>query len=113
MKKLLFAVCITLLLLSCGGSSGSGPGTNTEIKKYRITYYDNGSSGGFVHVDNNEYPSGSSVTVLDQNTLYKTDYEFDGWNTKQDSSGTHYNAGDKIEIKNTNILLYAVWKKEE
>jgi len=110
MKKPLLAVCITLLLISCGGSSGSNSGTNTA--KYKIIYNDNGCTSGFAPVDNNEYTSGSPATVLDKNTLEKTGYTFDGWNTKADASGDKYNSGDTIEIKNTNIFLYAVWKSE-
>jgi len=105
MKKLLFVTSIVLLLAACGETS------NTNIKKYTITYNGNGNTYGFPPVDNNQYTSGSYATVLDENTLVKTGYKFIGWNTKSDYSGTYYDSGSKIEIKNINIILYAVWSE--
>ena len=102
MKRLFFAISIIslCLLFSCGETPGP----------FKVTYQGNGNDYGFPPVDNNEYKSGSYAIVLDQNTLVRTGYTFDGWNTKADGSGKRYNPGDKIEIKNINIFLYAVWK---
>jgi len=100
MKKLLFMVLMSLFLFSCG-----------EIPEtFKVIYHDNGSTSGFPPVDKKEYTSGSYATVLDKNTLEKTGYEFNGWNTKSDSTGIPYIKGDKIEIKNINIFLFAVWR---
>ncbi|MDR2597321.1 MAG: InlB B-repeat-containing protein [Treponema sp.] len=106
MKKLILTLCIILIFAACGGTS------NTSTNKYTVIYYGNGQTSGYPPVDNNQYTSGSYATVLDKNTLEKTGYKFTCWNTKQDRSGTDYASGDKIEIKNINIFLYAVWSKE-
>jgi len=103
-KKLLLTLSIILIFTACG----EVPNTN----KYTIIYNGNGNTYGFPPVDNNQYASGSFATVLDQNTLVKEGYEFTGWNTKSDNSGTSYVIGSKIEIKNINIFLYAEWREE-
>jgi len=103
MKKLLFIFGVSLLILACG----EVPENNT----YKVIYHDNGSTSGYPPVDNNKYVSGSYATVLGQNTLLKTEYEFGGWNTEPDYSGTHYDSGDQIEIKNITIFLHAVWNE--
>ena len=100
MKKLLIIFCIALLFCACGELPG----------KYKVIYHASGEeTSGFPPVDNNEYTSGSYADVLDQHSLLYSGHTFGGWNTKQDKSGTNYNPGDKIEIKNINIFLYAVW----
>ena|GEM_PF-7045833 len=45
-------------------------------------------------------------------SLSADNYRFDGWNTKQDGSGTTYNAGDVVKTSNTipsDMTLYAIW----
>jgi len=80
---------------------------------YRVNYYGNDSDYGFPPTDKNEYKSGMEAIVLGSNTLKKTGYTFQGWDTRADGSGDSYNAGDKITIINLNIFLYAVWEKDE
>jgi hypothetical protein len=99
MKKLLIIFIVVFLLFSCGDFSG----------KYHVDYYGNGSNSGYPPTDNNEYTSGSYAIVLGNKTLKKNGYTFVGWNTKQDYSGEYYKEGDKIEIKNFNVFLHAVW----
>ena len=99
MKKLLIVFIVVFLLFSCGELAG----------KYHVNYYSNGSTYGYPPNDDNEYTSGSYAIVLGRNNLRKTGYEFGGWNTRQDYSGTYYKEGDTIEIKNINIFLHAVW----
>jgi len=100
MKKLLIIFSIAFLLLTCGELPG----------KYHIDYYGNGATAGYPPSDNTDYTSGSYAIVLGKNTLKKTDHKFIGWNTRQDYAGTDYKEGDKIEIKNINIFLFAVWE---
>ena len=80
---------------------------------FKVIYHGNGSDYGFPPMDVNEYKSGMEAVVLGENTLSKTGYTFQGWNTKADGSGDSYNAGDKIEIIKLNRFLYAVWVKDE
>ena len=110
MKKILLIISIILLLMSVM-SCGDLPETFT------ITYQGNGNTAGYPPIDNKKYKSGEHATALGKGTLIKEDrdssgnvikeYNFGGWNTL---SGTHYNPGDKIEIKNINIILLAVWE---
>ena len=112
MKKLLVLIPIVLLsvILTILFFDGCEVDPNAT---YRINYYGNGSDYGYPPVDRNEYLSGMETTVLGKNSLIKTDYTFQGWNTRADGSGTSYNEGDKIEIINLAIFLYAVWEKDE
>ena len=38
-------------------------------------------------------------------------YEFDGWNTAADGSGTRYNAGARFTMPAANVTLYARWAR--
>jgi len=99
MKRLLI-ILIVLLFTACGKIP----------ETFSIIYHGNGNTSGFPPVDNNQYRSGSYAAVLDQNTLQKTGYIFAGWNTKADNSGTLYSKGSQIEVKNSDIFLFAVWE---
>lgn len=72
-----------------------------------VTYDANGGSGT-VPVDNTEYESGATVTVLGGGNLSKTGYSFAGWNTSANGSGTPYNEGNTFPIT-TYTVLYAQW----
>jgi len=103
MKKILLIASIVFLIflvMSCGDLP----------ETFKVIYHSNGSTSGFAPDDPNEYKSGEYAVVLDKHTLVKDGYDFDGWNTKADSSGTTYKPGDKIKIKNKNIFLFPVWK---
>jgi len=81
------------------------------VRKYSVTYNDNGSTGGSVPVDTySPYVDGSTVTVLgNTGSLTKTGYTFNGWNTKADGSGNTYVANNTFTI-NENTTLYAQWE---
>jgi len=100
MKKLLIIFSVVFLLFACGELPG----------EYEVIYHDNGCISGFPPTDGNRYTSGSYATVLGQHTMLKPGYTFGGWNTNADNTGTHYNVGDQIEIRNINIFLHAVWE---
>ncbi len=81
------------------------------VKSLSVKYYKNGATSGSVPTDDTEYSSGQSVTVLgNTGGLEKTGYDFTGWNTKADRSGTHYDAEDTFSII-AKTRLYAEWKK--
>ncbi|MFV0394615.1 MAG: InlB B-repeat-containing protein, partial [Coprobacillaceae bacterium] len=86
--------------------------SNTIPSEYTVLYDGNGNTGGTIPSDTNSpYMSGTTVTVLDKETLEKTNYTFVGWNTEADGSGTWYQAGDTFVIT-ADITLYAQWKSE-
>lgn len=54
-------------------------------------------------------PVTSGATIkIDGNPFNKKDSGFTGWNTKADGSGTTYQPGDDMEVKE-NTVLYAQW----
>lgn len=109
-----------------------------SFNQYAVKYEPNanGNQGGYMnnslHMYNNaaEY-EGEKVTpiiCLSQNSYTRMGYEFTGWNTKPDGSGTYY--PDKAEIYNLSsadwknadtwtgenrgiVTLYAQWKPSE
>ncbi|MEI6875773.1 MAG: InlB B-repeat-containing protein, partial [Spirochaetota bacterium] len=81
------------------------PGTT-----YTVTYDGNGSTGGVVPTDTNNYLMGGiSAVVGNTGNLVKTSYVFSGWNTKADGTGNTYSAGSAIPIGAANVTLFAIW----
>lgn len=83
---------------------------------YTVTYHGNGATSGYVN-DPVQHTAGSDVTVMynDPTTGFKrTGYEFNGWNTETDASGTHYDYWDidhrTIEDIAADVDLYAEWR---
>ena len=92
------------------------PGKNVDLyakwveNEYDIIYAANGAEGtapdSQTGIKYDEH-----VTLKDSGTLSKTGYEFAGWNTEENGSGTQYNAGDKVQglTMDSSITLYAQW----
>ena len=80
------------------------------LATYTVTYDGNTSTEGSVPTDESSpYSAGSNVTVLgNTGSLVKTSYQFAGWNTAADGSGTNYVGGNTFTI-NANTTLYAQW----
>jgi uncharacterized repeat protein (TIGR02543 family) len=76
---------------------------------YTVAYNGNTNTGGSPLTDSSSpYLTGSTVTVLGQGTLVKTNNNFTGWNTNADGSGSIYASGNTFTIT-TNTILYAQW----
>jgi uncharacterized repeat protein (TIGR02543 family) len=84
--------------------------TPTPSGTYTVTYLGNTNTSGSAPTDGSSpYASGSSVTILgNSGTLTKTGYQFAGWNTAADGSGTNYVGGNTFTITQ-NTTLYANW----
>ena len=80
----------------------------STVVKYKATYDGNGKTGGSVPTDANWYAAGATVTVLTKNTLVKTGYTFDCWNTQADGGGTDYAPAATFELAAA-TKLYAQW----
>jgi uncharacterized protein (TIGR02145 family)/uncharacterized repeat protein (TIGR02543 family) len=77
---------------------------------YMVIYNANGASGQ-VPVDNNEYQNGQVVTLLDRPAgLSRQYYDFTGWNTASNGSGTNRLPGTTFQIGSKNDTLYANWQ---
>lgn len=78
-----------------------------KVNRYKVTYEGNGGSGTYSDLN---IPFGMEYTVvsLGHTGITHDDYNFTGWNTQPDGSGTPYAPDDIFIIKN-NVTLYAQW----
>lgn len=77
-------------------------------EKVSLVYNANGSTGGTVPATA-KYDKGATVTVAgNTGGLVKTGFDFAGWNTAANGSGTTYQGGNTFTI-NANTTLYALW----
>lgn len=80
---------------------------------FSVNYYGNSNTSGAAPTGMSGLHKGDTYTVLgNTGNLRKVvggdTYIFNGWNTNNDGTGTHYNAGDVITIEG-NVTLYAEW----
>ncbi len=88
---------------------------STAITSYKVTYNGNGNTGGSVPTDSTKYKldgSGTCTVLGNINSLTKTHYTFNGWNTSADGSGTARVAGDTFSVS-SDVTLYAQWVSNE
>ena len=90
-------------------------------KTYSVTYDANNSSTGssMMCSDPNKYTSEDTVTIMDQEALFPLmgnivnfGYNFAGWNTEPDGTGTDYAPGQETSLTG-NLYLYAKWEEKE
>jgi len=80
------------------------------INSYTVTYNGNGSDSGTAPIDGSSpYAFGTTVTVLANTDLAKTDFTFGGWNTQADGLGTDYAPSNSFPMPAENVTLYAKW----
>jgi uncharacterized repeat protein (TIGR02543 family) len=82
----------------------------TTAPTYTVTYYGNGSDGGEVPVDTNDYLAGASVDILGAGAMTRMGYTFAGWNTVSDGTGLPRIAGNSYSMGSTDMELYAQWQ---
>ena len=95
--------------------------TPANCTAYTVEFNSTSTKGGTslsgTSTMNNQTIAEGVATNLNSNTFTApTGYSFDGWNTKQDGTGTHY--ADKASVTdlttaNTTITLYAEWKAND
>ena len=61
--------------------------------------------------ENISYIPGETVTVPNQLPT-REDYNFVGWNTRLDGTGTSYQPGDSFTALESNLTLYAQWEQD-
>jgi len=87
--------------------------SSQQIGTLPIAYVGNGATSGTVPVDGaSPYSSSATVTVLGPGALLRAGYNFSGWNTKPDGSGSSYAPGATFTIL-TSTELFAVWTPRE
>lgn len=95
-----------IILLMTDGGLIEDPDTNPNKK---ITYDPNYEGGPDAYVQYYYYTTGAMI--LD-NMFEREGYEFQGWNTAKDGSGTPYAADTIYEYDEiSNLILYAQWEK--
>jgi len=83
------------------GSFTGGEGTS----RYTVDFDPNGGSGT---VPSQTVDIGEPITLPSGSGLTKSGFNFDGWNTDPDGTGTNYNAGASY-TPTASIILYAKW----
>ncbi|MBN8460800.1 MAG: InlB B-repeat-containing protein [Verrucomicrobia bacterium] len=74
-----------------------------------VTYDGNGSDGGSIPTDpGSPYTYGGTATVVGAGTMTRTGFNFNGWNTAANGTGTDYSPAATFTIEN-NTTLYAKW----
>ncbi len=75
-----------------------------------VLYRADQSTGGVIPHDTNTYNQGDEIIVLgNTGSLIRSGYSFDGWNTRDDGTGTHYVEGETLTIGSETLTLYAQW----
>lgn len=86
--------------------------TTSALQTYTVMYDSNGADGGKVPTDSKQYKNQDTITVLgNTGNLMKAGYTFVGWNTKADGKGVTYKIGQTIQMGKGNLILYALWSK--
>ena len=85
---------------------------NYSSPYYFISFDANGGTGSMDELTLYVY----DFYPLPTNTFTRADYEFTGWNTEPDGSGSSYYDGERVSdlaSPGSTITLYAQWEKEE
>ncbi len=77
-----------------------------SIKSYTVTFDANSGTGTVPSAITGNY---NTAITLPATSLTRTGYNFSGWNTAANGSGTNYTAGGSYTIPASNITLYAKW----
>jgi uncharacterized repeat protein (TIGR02543 family) len=105
-----FVPCPGTINVSSSGSSPTPTPGPSPSGTYTVTYLGNTNTGGTVPAGVTSYAGGTSVSVLgNSGTLVKSGFQFAGWNTAADGSGTNYVGGDTFTMPPSNTTLYAQW----
>jgi len=80
-----------------------------NVKAYGVYYTGNGSTSGY-GMGPNPHSYGSSVTVREnENNFGRTGYDFAGWNTRADGTGTDRAPGSSFSMAAEDLELFAKW----
>lgn len=105
-------LCISLGFAACSGGTMGQEKEDNSIPVYKITYEENGATGGIVPEDTNEYTEGDWVPIKwNPGNLIKADYTFKGWSAVIDGVETFYNyENNDLYMPASDLVLTAVWE---
>ena len=99
----------TVVVLDTAGQRSEAAQITSNATPYPVTYDGNGGTEGRVPADSTLYRQTNSVTALSQRTLARAGYDFSGWNTASDGSGTACAVGGTIPMPAGGVTFYAQW----
>ncbi len=111
-KIILPIILISALLILLNGCFLAPSEEQPALTLYTVTYNGNENTGGEVPVDATLYKEGDLVTVLGNTgpeSLVNTGFDFAGWNTVADASGTARPVGYVFAMGEADVTLYAMW----
>ena len=85
------------------------PSTPMTPTTHTVAFDANGGTGSVASIS---FADGGKVRIPDGAALTRSGFDFAGWNTKADGSGTAVPANQEITGGNADIILYAQWKAE-
>ena len=91
---------------TAGGTSNVQISNIKVPKRYSVSY--NGNGSGATGVPGTQVKYNGVDLTLSSTKPTRTGYDFAGWNTKADGTGTNYSAGGTYK-GNASITLYAKW----
>jgi len=97
---------LAALLFSALALVGCGDGNPAAGGKYTISFDANGGSG--TPPESIVAANGSDITLPSGSGLYRSGYNFSGWNTNSSGTGTSYSAGSYYTVSGK-ATLYAKW----
>jgi uncharacterized repeat protein (TIGR02543 family) len=80
---------------------------STTAAAYTVTFAINGGTGTTPSAQT--VNSGTAITLPSGSGLTRSGYNFDGWNTNADGTGTNYSAESSYTVTG-NVTLYAKWE---
>lgn len=93
-----------------GGSDLNLYAAWSALPTYHISYDGNGNESGADPEDDIPYLEGENVKVAQKPANMKRyGYDFAGWNTESDGSGTTYDEGALITFAQEDVSLYGEW----
>ncbi len=94
--------------ISLSASGELGQTITRGADTYTVTYNGNGNTGGTIPSAQTKTENINLTLQTNSGTLVKTGYNFDGWNTLANGSGTDYAQGANY-IANAGVTLFAKW----
>ncbi|MBS6924551.1 MAG: InlB B-repeat-containing protein, partial [Lachnospiraceae bacterium] len=79
-------------------------------QQYTLTYNSNGGQG--TAPEGGRFASGTEAEVSKADGLTREGYTFVEWNTSPNGTGNGYQPGSSLVFKNSDITLYAIWKRD-
>lgn len=80
----------------------------TEKQTITVSFDSNGGSTDYASQTVEKYGTATIPSKIPS----KSGYEFLGWSTYRDVSTASYKSGETINVGNTNLTFYAIWKKQ-